>query len=318
MQLDVISYFDLLNSDNQNASQKLENALLQKGVVGIKDVPEFEEKSRAFIQAAQHFSQLETQIKQQYTPDRDTGKTEGYELGAEWFKDSNGTWQIDDKKASYYAYVPEDTKNVWPNETDLRTPYLELGELMFNTGKLLLSAIGLNTAIGLNHDGLVGYGRMLHYHKESDITNINPNWCGAHLDHGVFTGLMPAYYFQNGKEVEEPTDAGLYIQPSDSDEFVKVNATDKSVLLFQVGEFGQLISNDKIKATRHLVKKAKGEIERFAFALFYNAADETLIQSSSTLINDARYQLNQSNDGFLTYAKWQEASYARYRAMQGK
>jgi len=314
VELDIISYHDLLNPTHLTALQYLEAALLQKGIVGIRHIPEFESKTRAYIEAARHFSHLEDKIKQQYSPNRDVGETEGYELGAEWFKNQEGAWQIDDKKASYYAFVPDHARNKWPHEVDLKTPFLELGELIFNTGKLLLNAMGLNESVGLAHEALTGYGRMLHYHKESDVTNANPYWCGAHFDHGVFTGLMPAYYFRDGNEVDEPEEAGLYIKPTEGQEFEKINATDKSILLFQVGEFGQLISNDRIRATKHLVKKAKGGIERFTFALFYSAQDDVLIKPHSILTKDTRYAHHQLEDGSITYGKWQQASYERYRA----
>ncbi len=314
--LDVISFDELVATDNARVIAKLKSALLQKGIVGIRCVPEFENKSRAYIKAARLFASLNDTDKQKYAPDRDTGDTEGYELGAEWFKNSNGIWQVDDKKASFYAFIPDHSKNVWPLEVDLQTPYLALGELIFNTGKLLLDSIGLNDQVGLEHDKLVGYGRMLHYHKEGDLTNENPDWCGAHLDHGVFTGIIPAYYFRAGVEIDEPEEAGLYIVPSDRDQFEKVNALDKSVLLFQVGEFGQMISNDQIKATKHMVRKARGDIERFTFALFYSADDNAVIKSNSKLNQDERYRLNQHSDGSISYAKWQKASFDRYRAMR--
>jgi isopenicillin N synthase-like dioxygenase len=313
MNLDIISYHELTAS-NPLAEKQLETALLNKGIIGISDVPEFEMKSRNYINAARKFSALQEKIKQQYAPNRDAGNTEGYELGAEKFKDQNGNWQIDDKKASYYAYVPEKPCNVWPHEVDLQTPYVELGELIFKTGKLLLKAVGLDAAVGLDHDLLEGYGRMLHYHKDADMAVSSPDWCGAHFDHGVFTGLVPAYYFRDGEEIDEPEDAGLFIVPTDRENFEKVQVTDKSILLFQVGEFGQLISDDRIRATRHTVKKVKAGIERFTFALFYSANDATLVKSTSILITDTRYTDNQSQDGSITAAKWQEASYARYRA----
>src|SRR3990167_1278688 len=312
MDLDIASYNDLLDPANSLAHKKVELALLSKGVVGIRGVPEFEKKSRAYINAARRFSALPDENKQRYIPNRDAGDNEGYELGAEWFKTQEGTWQIDDKKASFYAFVPDQSGNKWPHEVDLRTPYLALGELIFNTGKRLLNVMGLNTAVGLRHEQLIGYGRMLHYHKESDATNANPNWCGAHFDHGVFTGLVPAYYFRNGVEVEEPEEAGLYIKSARAHDFEKINAADKSILLFQVGEFGQLISHDRIKATKHIVKKAQGEIERFTFALFYSVENEVVITSQSQLIEDVRYVQHQSADGSISYGKWNEASLARY------
>jgi len=315
MQLDIISYKSLL-AENPTAKKNLETALLYKGIVGISDVPEFEQITRAYIDAARKFSMLEDAIKQQYAPDRDTGDTEGYELGAEWFKNQKGEWQIDGKKASFYAHVSDHLNNKWPREVDLKTPYLALGRLIFETGKLLLNAMGLNESAGLKHELLTGYGRMLHYHKETDTTHANPDWCGAHVDHSVFTGLVPAYYFRNGVEVDEPDEAGLFIQSDGSTSFEKIGAPDKSILLFQTGEFGQLVSNDRIKATRHKVQKSMGEIERFTFALFYVTANDVEIQPRSVLTQDARYIQNQSADGRITYGKWDKASFEQYRAQK--
>lgn len=172
MELDVISYQDVLASDSQ-ALQKLEATLLRKGIVGIRGVPELENKTRAYIAAARKFCALDEAIKQQYAPDRDAGDTEGYELGAERFRDAQGNWKIDDKKASFYAFVPEKPQNKWPREVDLQTPYVELGELIFATGKRLLKVMGLDETVGLRHDLLEGYGRMLHYHKETDSGSNN-------------------------------------------------------------------------------------------------------------------------------------------------
>lgn len=315
MKLDIISFYDL-NASHTETIHTLKNALFQKGIIGVRDVPEFEKKSRAYIRAARSFSALPDFIKKNYSPNRDSGQTEGYELGAEWFKNKDGIWQIDDKKASYYAFVPDNFKNKWPTEIDLKTSYLALGELIYHTGKMLLNIIGLNHSIGLNHHNLVGYGRMLHYHQENNTVNENHEWCGAHVDHGLFTGLIPAYYFRDGIEMNEPDDAGLYIVPSNGHQFEKINCSDKEVLLFQVGEFGQLISNDRIKATKHMVRKASGQIERFTFALFYNADHHTIIKSNSELTQDARYQLNQFADGSISYENWQKASLDRYRAIR--
>jgi isopenicillin N synthase-like dioxygenase len=311
MELDIISYRELSNTQ---ALKKIESALFQKGIVGVSAVPEFENKTRAFIQAARQFTALQSHIKEQYAPDRDFGDTEGYELGAEWFKDQQGNWQIDDKKVSYYAYVPDHIRNKWPREIDLKSSYLELGNLIFATGKKLLAAVGLDETIGLNLEKLVGYGRMLHYQKEGSASNANENWCGAHYDHGVFTGLVPAYYFQNDVEIEEPEEAGLYIKPNNADDFQKIFAHDKSILLFQVGEFGQLLLHDQIQATKHLVKKSSQGVERYTYALFHSADAETAVQSRSILNQDARYLENQSETGCITYKQWEKASYERYRA----
>src|SRR5258708_6440209 len=92
--LDIISYSDLLEPSNTCALQELENALLHKGIVGIRGVPDFEAKTQKYIHAARHFSALSDELKQHYAPNRDAGKTEGYELGAEWFQTQEGRWQI--------------------------------------------------------------------------------------------------------------------------------------------------------------------------------------------------------------------------------
>src|SRR5262245_33353131 len=131
VKLDIISFNDLNDTKNIEVIFHLKNALFQKGIVGIRDVTEFENKSRTYIKAARMFALLNDFVKQQYTPNRDAGNTEGYELGAERFKNKDGIWQVDDKKASFYAFVPDCVRNTWPLEVDLRTPYLELGELIF-------------------------------------------------------------------------------------------------------------------------------------------------------------------------------------------
>src|SRR3990167_2662939 len=208
MKIKIISYHDL---KHKNIFEKIEHALLQHGVVGVAHVPLFVEKSRSYIDAVRAFAALPDDVKKRYMPNRDQGDTEGNELGAEQFKNQQGVWQVDDKKASYYAYIPDQPRNKWPLEVNLRTPFLELGDLIYHTGQLLLHALGLNESVGLKNELLIGQARMLHYHKENDQTNFNPNWCGAHCDHGLFTGLIPAYYFQHGKEIDEPDEAGLYV-----------------------------------------------------------------------------------------------------------
>ncbi len=305
--LDIISYNKLAE-----AQIIIEKALLDKGIIGISDVPNFENSVSDFIKASRQFAALPEEIKTKYIPNRDAGFTEGYELGAEKFQDQNGHWHVDDKKSSYYALIPNHLNNKWPDEVDLKTPYLALGSLIFATGKRLLHAIGLNEKVNLDHNMLIGHGRMLHY--QSDEKATNKNWCGAHFDHGLFTGLIPAHYFCDGNAIDEPDEAGLYIKANHHAEFEKISANDKSILLFQVGEFAQLMLNDRIKATKHLVRKAKNNIERFTFALFYSPADQVTIQSNSQLIADLRYQNNQSADGSINYGLWQEASYERYRA----
>ncbi len=313
MELDIISYFDLLDPSKTEVHKKLESALLMKGIVGIRDIPDYEKIARNYINAAREFLALDETVKQQYAPNRDTGDTEGYEAGVEKFKNKDGMWQIDDKKVSYYALLPSSHTNKWPTEVELRKFYMELGDLIFQTGKKVLNILGLNDAIGLKHESFMGHCRMLHYRKENDTTFENPDWCGVHFDHSLFTGLLPAYYFCDGKEIAEPAEAGLYIKPTNGTQFEKIYADDKSVLLFQVGEFGQLFSHDRIRATEHIVKKAKGGIERLTFALFYCPDDNAIVNPRSVLTTDARYIKNKTKDGKISYGAWSRASFERYR-----
>lgn len=316
MKLDIISYSDILAlGSNRSKALELDSILRNKGIMGVSEVPYFLERSDAYIKAVRAFSALPEEVKSRYAPDRDAGFTEGYELGAEWFKNEAGEWQIDDKKASFYAHIPDRACNIWPKEIDLKTPYQELGELMRHTGSLLLSALGITQTLGFKTDEWFGYGRMLHYQKVGSTTDSSTTWCGAHLDHGAFTSLLPARYFRNGVQIDEPEEAGLHVIPSGESQFSKVNATDHGVMLFQVGEFSQLASNDRIMATKHLVRKARGDIERFAFACFIDPPAETRVKSNSVLAQDSRFAASKAADETTSYQDWAAASYERYRAL---
>lgn len=312
--LEIIDYEDLQKNQSTWLASTIKDTLSQHGIIGIRNVPNFLTLSKKFIASARQFSSLSSEIKNKYSPMRDLGDTEGYELGAEWFKDQDGNWQIDNKKASYYAFVPDHEKNKWPEEVDLKSIYLQLGELIFTVGKQLLHTIGIDAQIGISHQDLIGYGRMLHYQQETDPHDTNPNWCGAHFDHGILTGLIPAYYFKEAKEIEEPENVGLYIQPTHQSTYLKIDANDKSILLFQVGEFAQLAIHDQIRATKHLVKKASAQIERYTFALFFSAGKHVVIQSHSQLMQDSRYQNQMTANKSISYGDWEKASFELYRA----
>ncbi len=316
--LHIANYADLFGSTppSQEAVARVYKALLTQGIVGLRGVPRYEEQTRAFISAAIAFSGLPELVKTRYAPLRDSGDSMGYEIGAEQFQDANGVWQSDNLKASYYATVPEAPENKWPKEVNLRAPYMQLLQTMFDTSRKVLNVLGLNSMMGLDLEKFSAWGRMLHYRMKADQnTASNPLWCGAHFDHGVFTALMPSVYVQNGKFIPEPEDAGLYVIPTGASEFSKVPNTDSSVLLFQAGEFGQLASNDRMKATRHMVRKAAGTMERFSFAVFLNAADEARIYPQSTLTSNERFLSGQNQDGSISYQAWNEASLALYRGL---
>jgi isopenicillin N synthase-like dioxygenase len=310
LSLDVISY-EAFVQDDPEALRVLDRALHEKGIVGIRGVPGYREKVLRFIESAREFSSLPEAIKDSYAPNPALGeKFLGYEMGKERFKRPDGRWVIDDLKVSYYAFVPDNSANKWPVEVDLKTPFQDLGALMSETGEAVMNKIGLlgaNTGIVL--DGIPRVGRMLYY-KGANGAIENPYWCGAHFDHGIFTALIPASYFVNGEAVPEPVEAGLFVKATSEGVFKKVIADDPEVLMFQVGEFGQLATNDVIKATEHRVHKALGSVERYAMALFFNPPMQTVIHSYSELTQDARYGGAQGEP--CSYHRWNEESFKRY------
>jgi isopenicillin N synthase-like dioxygenase len=315
LDLDIISYEKIAQGD-LTAIQALEKALHEKGIVGVRGVPGYKEKYEQFIKAARAFSSLPEEIKESYKPNRELGETFlGYEAGKEKFQRPNGEWVVDDLKTSYYALIPDNPKNKWPREIDLRTPFEALGETMAKMGEQIMYEIGLlGDCTGFHLEADACLGRMLYYRKSDH--NENPYWCGAHFDHGLFTVILPAVYFIDGEQVSEPLEAGLFVRTSEEIPFKKVVADDLDVMMFQVGEFGQLVRNDGIRATEHRVHKALGTIERYTLAVFYNAPMDIPIYSTSILTNDARYGAKAG--GPCTYRHWHEASFQRYVVKESK
>ncbi len=307
--LDIISYEELVQAD-EHALQILRKALHEKGIVGVRGVPGYKATYERFINAAREFSALPEEIKEGYKPNRSLGETFlGYEMGKEKFQRPNGDWIVDDLKASYYAFVPDSCKNKWPVEVDLRTPFQDLGALMAQTGELVMHTIGLlgdTTGFQLEDDSRVG--RMLYYNKS--YTNENPYWCGEHFDHSLFTAILPAVYFVDGKQIPEPEEAGLFVRTAQETPFKKVFADDLDVMMFQVGEFGQLVTDDGIQATEHRVHKAVEAVERYTLALFFNAPRNISIYSKSVLAHDARYGAKIGEA--CTFGHWQEATFQRF------
>lgn len=317
LSLDIIPYEAFIQSDPQ-AMQILDLALHEKGIVGIRGIPGYKEKVLKFIETAREFSALPEEIKEMYAPNHALGETFlGYEKGKEKFKRPDGRWVVDDLKVSYYGFVPDNSSNKWPHEIDLKTPFEDLGTLMSEMGEAVMQKIGLiGPSTGISIDGIPRVGRMLYYRKVSDSVADNPYWCGAHFDHGLFTTILPAYYFMDGESVPEPTEAGLFVRTTKEGVFKKVVADDPEVMMFQVGEFGQLVTDDTIQATEHRVHKACSNIERYTMALFYDAPLDTVIHSQSTLTEDSRYGGVAGEP--CSYAHWHQKSFDRYIVKEEK
>lgn len=308
LELDVISYEKLIQEDEETL-HTLHKALHKKGIVGVKGIPTYKEKYEQFLQVARAFSALPEDTKEYYKPNRDLGETFlGYEAGKEKFQRPNGEWVVDNLKTSYYAFVPDNSQNKWPVEVHLKDPFESLGTLMAKTGEMIMYKIGLlgDATFHLEEDACVG--RMLYYRKSDN--NENPYCCGAHFDHGLFTAILPAVYFSNDVQIAEPMEAGLFVREPQTTTFKKVMANDLDVMMFQVGEFGQVITNDKIHATEHAVCKPLEAVERYTLAVFYNAPMELPISSTSVLTSDTRYGGKAGES--CTYRQWSDASFQRY------
>lgn len=309
--LDIIDFEALINKEPQALFQ-LNEALHSKGLVAISKIPGYKESVQNFIEAARAFSSLPKEVKSRSAPNRDLGEFFlGFEEGKEKFQRDDGRWVIDDLKNSYYSFVPDDPRNKWPSEIDLKAPYEAVGVLMEKVGREVMEAIGLiGGKSSLPREAPFALGRMLHYRKTRETSFENPNWCGAHFDHGLFTALLPAAYFVDDQQIPEPEEAGLFVRLKNEKHFRKVIIPELDLLLFQVGEFAQLLSNDQIMATEHCVKKAKGKIDRYTFALFFSVPEDFTLYSRSKLTADDRY-LGQSGDA-CTYGFWERATFDRY------
>lgn len=306
LDITVIRYDDFSRGDPQ-ALEQLKQALYDQGIVGVRGIPTYREKVLNLIETAREFSALPEEVKEAYAPQGEMFL--GYERGKEKFQRPDGSWVIDDLKISYYGLVPDRPQNKWPSELDLKDPFLELGQLMADIGEeimLKLGMIGVSTGIYLDETPRVG--RMLYYCKNGRTDCENPYWCGDHFDHSMFTALVPAFYFEEGKQIPEPEEAGLFVKIGDT--YKKVVADDPNVMMFQVGEFGQLVMNDKIRATKHRVQKATGNVERYTMVLFTDAPMDAVIHSTSELTNDSRYR-GMAGDP-CSYRDWNARTFERY------
>ncbi len=306
LDIEIVSY-DALKGGCLKTIETVKKALYEDGIVGVRAIPSFQDKVNGMLKTSKEFYAYPEYIKEKCA--RIEGEAfRGYERGKEDFLQEDGTRVVDDLKCSFYAFVPDGSYNIWPENMDLKTSFVDLANLMKDAGFLILEHLGLiGTKTGIYLDDALQLGRLLYYQKKEGSEIVNPNWCGAHFDHSMFTVLVPARYYLNDKQVDEPEEAGLFIKSKKDGVYRKVISNDPDVLMFQVGEFGQIISNDGIRATKHLVRKAKGEIERYTMALFFDLPMDTVVHSTSVLTSDPRY--SGSSGDPCSYKHWNDATF---------
>ncbi|MDN3507930.1 MAG: 2-oxoglutarate and iron-dependent oxygenase domain-containing protein, partial [Simkaniaceae bacterium] len=194
LDVDIIDY-DAFAAKTPEAIEQLQTALLKRGLVGIRGVPGYKEKAANYINALRSFSSLPMETKKKYSPDGMTEKAKhflGFNDGGEKFRLPNGQWVVDDQKYSIYSIYPDMCENRWPEELDLKTPFEEICAIVTDVGKTILEDIELiSPKTGMTRDSLAPHVcRQLHYSKSGNTETNNPYWCGAHFDHGLFTGLL--------------------------------------------------------------------------------------------------------------------------------
>merc|ERR1711862_388647 len=170
-------------------------------------------------------------------------------------------------------------------------------EIIHNVGQEVLSLL-LN-----KNQETTCVARMLHYSAIPEGEDDgNPNWCGLHKDHGLFTGLGPERYFLSGKQTAKPPNSGLYILNNE------IYPKD-DVILFQIGEALELATNGRTTATEHYVQKAFLGYERYALAVFFQPNEDMALSCQNEYVLK-KYADRYSPD--MTYRVWNDRSLARY------
>lgn len=263
-----------------------------KGYIAVRGVPGFKDAYTEFIEVARKFVALSEAEKEKCSPANNNAR--GWSHGIETF---NG--QRDSFKGSFFAALPEEHElpNVWPEKFEIfKERYEALGAIMFETGKKILSLLStVSTDRSL--------GRMLYYSPIYEGKDDgSPNWCGDHRDHGIFTALCPELFFKDTIPISKPENSGLHILGQE------ISLSD-DVILFQIGEVMELMTNGEVTATNHLVKKAYDGVERFTFALFFDAPDDMILHCNNPEVIK-KYEDRFTPD--MNFSLWNDRSLAKY------
>lgn len=251
---------------------ELVSVLHDKGYIVVCGVPGFASAYEQFLGQLSAFAALPDAMKDRCAPPS-TGKREerGWERGAEAFNSVRDTL-----KGSYYFRYPDVPDfNIWPSSSlgvpDLRHSFLGLASIMRSAGEQVLSLL----ESPLREYNTVA--RALDY-KADDSAGL---WCGQHLDRSALTAICAAAYYSasTGKRLDsEPEGAGLFVDGA------RANIP-PDCLGFQVGKVTQLLTNDAVRATPHLVKKVPG-VHRRTLALFFEPPLDYVMRSRSVAFPD--------------------------------
>jgi isopenicillin N synthase-like dioxygenase len=294
----VLEYSDLLKDpievdlrSNIGAAygSQYEDAL---GLLAIRGVPELEVHRANLLDNILAFGQLDHEIQRKYEHAESC-----YSVGWSHGKESMAKGVPDFSKGSYYFNpivdrITQDEElirkwpefyapNIWPTE-DL--PQLEvtakvLGKLVVCVGQRLarhcdyyvesqLSSYAKGRIHRVLDSSTNCKARLLHYFPPNSEKK-NSTWCGWHNDHGSLTGLVPAAYYKDGKEIQVDCAAGLYIRTR-TGKTIRAKLP-RDCLGFQIGETAQIHSGGVLEATPHYVSAEglpEGGISRETMAVF--------------------------------------------------
>ncbi len=277
---------------------EIQSEFKRTGYIAISGVPGFQAAYEQFLEQARRFVALPAEVQAKCTPSDYFAR--GWSRGVEALVPG----QKDTYKGSYYAWVPNQTShpNVWPAEVPgLEPAYRAITEKMLAVGKEVL------TILGVRQDSR-GLGRMLHYKAIPEGENDgNPNWCNIHRDHGALTVLCPEVYYKNGERVSRPEGGGLYIEG-------KPVSPPTDIMLIQMGEVLELISNGAVRATDHYVGKPAvcDGCERFALALFLDPIGDFVIRCTNPEVRAKYADRFPLSEDSITYEEWGNRSLAKY------
>ena len=293
--LKTFAYSEISTSSNEIIAE-----FKNKGFIAISKAPNFEKAYKNFIHVAREFTNLPSEVQSQCTPIDSYAR--GWSRGIEVFNKRKDTY-----KGSYYVNIPEipSQPNIWPHHESIlafQECYMEVAEIIHNVGEKILSLLLKN----LQNTTCVA--RMLHYSAVPEGEDDgNPNWCGTHKDHGLFTGLGPEVYFpstsNDNKTVDKPPNSGLYILNN------PITTPNDDVILFQIGEALELATDGRTTATEHFVRKAYGGYERFTLAVFIQPKEDMILSCKNKHVLE-KYEDRYTSD--MTYKVWNDRSLARY------
>jgi len=180
--------------------------------------------------------------------------------------------------------------NIWPKDDfpSLEPAFKSLGNLICEVGYLVTRSCDRCAKMKFKEnyeDGILertlresrsGKARLLYYYPilSQEERSID-SWCGWHNDHGLITGLAPAYYQyvddNSDEEIRCPDPyAGLYVK-NRKGEILRVRIP-KDCLAFQIGLTAQVVTGGYLRATPHAVRALQYpdsiRICRSTFAVF--------------------------------------------------